>query len=386
VGQELKVDAVLTGRVVPQGDTANVELQLVEVKNGALLWSERFVVRPSAATAVEEEIASRVTTRLRLPSLAGGPPMDPQAHTLYLKGLYQLKKRTKDGLREAQLLFDQAVERDPEQAVLHAGLADAWALIGAYSVLPPGDSFPRAIAAARRALELDGTLADARAALALCTFLYEWKWDEAEAEFRRVTESQPGHAKAHHWYGEFLIARGRTDEAVAALRRAKELDPLSHVIAVDVGRAYYFGHRFPEARAECRRALDVSPGFVQAIECIAMVDLKERRYADAIAGYQEVSRRGIDAGLPGLIMALAGAGRRAEAEAHHARLGSVDRPEVQLILAKGFLGHKDEAFRLLDAARQERSHNLVYLKTDPRADSLRSDPRWAEFVRQVGLE
>lgn len=388
VGRELKVDAVLTGRVVPQADTARIELELVEVKSGALLWGERYVVRPAAAVAVEEEIAGRITARLRLGvlSVARQAPMDPEAHTLYLKGRYQLNKRTPQSFRQAQVLFDQALERDPEQAVLHAGLADAWALIGAYSVLPPADSFPRAIAAARHALELDENLAEARAALALCTFLYEWKWDAAEAAFQLATESRPGYATGHHWYAEYLMARGRTDEALAALRRAKELDPLSLVIAVDTGRAYYFGHRFPEARAECKRALDVSPGFVPAIDCLAMVAIEEGRYDEAVAGYLEVSRLwGADSGLPGRTMAVARSGRRAEAEALWTQLSAADRRLVPLALVQASLGHKDEAFRLLEVARVERSDKIAYLKTDPRADSLRADPRWAEFARRVGL-
>jgi len=392
VGRELKVDAVLTGRVVPQGDTARIELELVEVSSGALLWGERYIVRPAAAVAVEEEIADRVSARLRLGVLSAPrqAPMDPEAHTLYLKGRYQLNKRTPEGFRQAQVLFDQAVGRDPEQAVLHAGLAEAWALVGAYSVLPPADSFPRAIAAARHALELDENLAEARVVLALCTFLYEWKWDEAEAEFRRATEARPGYATGHHWYAEYLMARGRTDEAVAALRRARELDPLSLVIAVDTGRAFYFGHRYPEARAECERALAVSPGFVPAIDCLAQVAIEEGRYDEAVAGYRDVSRLwGADSGLPGQTMALARAGRRAEAEALWARLGADGRPGstalVPLAFVQASLGHKDEAFRLLEAARLQHSDKIAYLKTDPRADSLRDDPRWAEFARQVGL-
>ncbi len=387
VGRELKADAILTGQVVSQGEAAQVELRLAEVQSGRGLWDGRYSVRPDSAIALENEIAQRVVERLRLPASARTARlMDPTAHTLYLKGKYQLTKRTKDSLREAQLLFEQALEHDPQQAVLHGGLAEAWALIGAYSVRSPADSFPRAIAAARRALEMDENLAEARAVLALCLFLYEWDWGAAESEFRRVTRSQPGYATGHHWYAEYLMARGRSDEAVASLRRASELDPLSIVIAVDIGRAYYFGRRFKEARAECQRALEVSPGLVQAIECVAMVDLAEGRYQEAIANYREVIRQGIEAGPPGLMMALSAAGRHSEAEGELAKLGHVDRPAVQLILAKGALGHRDEAFRDLEAARKERSNNLVYMKTDPRADRMRKDPRWTTFARLAGVE
>ena len=167
--------------------------------------------------------------------------MDPEAHTLYLKSLYQLRKRTPEGLRQAQLLLDQAVERDPEQAALHAGLADAWALIGAYSVLPPADSFPRAIAAARRALELDENLAEARAALALCTFLYEWKWDEAEAEFRRATSGITDELRALYDRGYAADAKAFDAigyrEAARAIRGELATDELAGEIA-KATRAY----------------------------------------------------------------------------------------------------------------------------------------------------
>lgn len=392
IGRELGVDAVLTGRVVPEGDTARIDLELVEVKSGALLWGDHYVVKPAAAIAVEEEIASRITGRLRLGVLSIAPqaPMDPEAHTLYLKGIHQLNKRTREGFRAAQVLFDQAVERDPQQAVLHAGLASAWALIGAYSVLPPEDTFPRAIAAARRALEQDPDLAEARVALAFCTFLYAWKWDVAEAEFRRAAESRPNYATGHHWYAELLMGRGRAEEAVAALKRARELDPLSLVIAVDTGRAYYFGRRYPEARVECQRALDVSPGFVPAIDCLAMVALEEGRYDESITGYQEVSRLwGTESGLHGETMALARAGRRAEAEAKLSKLraavGPGYRALVPLAMVEASLGHGDEAFRLLETARLEHNDKIAYLKADPRVDVLRADPRWAVFAQHVGL-
>jgi len=391
VGRQLKVDAVLTGRVALQGDGAEVELKLVEVRSGEVLWSERLNTRLDAGAALDVEIAGRVTGRLRLPSVAAEAPMDPGARTLFLKGRYQLNKRTPEGLRQARGLFDQALGRDPDNALLHAGLAETWALIGAYGVLPPADTFPRAIAAARQALDLDQSLAEARTTLALCLFLYEWRWAAAEAEFRRAAEMRPGYARAHHWYGEYLMARGRTEEAVAALTRAKELDPLSLVIAVDEGRAYYFGHQFPKAREQCQRALDVAPDFVPAVDCLAMVATEEGRYDESIAGYTEVSRLwGSDSGLPGRAMALARAGRSAEAERLWLQLIAKDRPgytqPLSLALVQTSLGHRDEAFRLLDVARLARANNIPYLKTDPRVKSLRDDPRWAEFVRLAGLE
>ncbi|MCB9751929.1 MAG: protein kinase [Myxococcales bacterium] len=392
VGRELSVDAVLTGRLLLEGDAARLELELVDVDSGALLWGESYVVRPSAAVAVEEEIAARITARLRLGLLSVAPqaPMEPEAHTLYLRGRYQLNKRTPAGFRQARALFEQALERDPEQAVLHAAVADTWALIGAYSVLPPRDAFPRALAAARRGLELDERSPEARAVLALCTFLYERRWDEAESEFRRVTASQPGFATGHHWYAEFLMARGRVDEAIAALQRARALDPLSLVMTVDTGRAYFYGRRYAEARAECERALAVSPEFVPAVDCLAMVATEEGRFDEAIAGYQQVSRLwGAQSGLPGQTMALARAGRRAEAEELLARLDVSKRPGhsalIPVAMVHAAMGRNDEAFALLEIARDERSDKIAYLKTDPRVDSLRADPRWERFARQAGL-
>ncbi|HQZ15849.1 MAG TPA: protein kinase [Vicinamibacteria bacterium] len=391
VGRELKVDAVLTGRLMPQRDGAEVEVNLVGVHSGEVLWSQRFASRLEAGGALDEEIARRVTERLRLPSGAAEAPMDPGARNLYLKGRYQLNKRTPEGLRQARGLFDQALERDPDHPLLHAGLAETWALIGAYGVLPPADTFPKAIAAARQALERDENLAEARTTLALCLFLFEWRWAAAEAEFRRAAGTRPGYARAHHWYGEFLMARGRTEEAVAALSRAKELDPLSPVIAVDEGRAYYFGHQFQKARERCQRALDAAPDFVPAIDCLAMVATEEGRYDESIAYYIEVSRLwGSDSGLPGRAMATARAGRSAEAKRLWLQLSARERPgytqPLSLALVQASLGNRDEAFRLIDVARLARANNIPYLKTDPRVKSLRNDPRWADFALQAGLE
>jgi len=391
VGRELGVDAVLTGRVVPHQEAAELELQLIGVGGGGVLWSEQFTLRPTATSALEEEIAGGVTGRLRLPSVAAAPAMDPQAHTLYLKGRFQLNKRTSDGLRQARGLLEQALERDPDNPLILAALADAWVLLGAYSILPPTETFPRAIAAARRALERDAGLSEARVTLAFSLFLYEWNWTAAEAEFQRATQMRPGYATGHHWYGEYLMGRGRTDEALAALRRARELDPLSLVIAVDEGRAMFFGHRFADARSQCQRALDVSPNFTPAVDCLAMVDTEEGRFDESIAGYNEVSRLwGADSGLPGRAMALGRAGRRAEAEPLWTQLTAPGRPgytqPLSLAMIQAAFGNKDEAFRLLDVARVSRANNIAYLKADPRVDSLRGDPRWTVFARQVGLD
>lgn len=187
------------------------------------------------------------------------------------------------------------------------------------------------------------------------------------------------------------MARGRTEEAVATLTRARELDPLSLVIAVDEGRAYYFGHQFQKAREVCQRALDVAPDLVPAIDCLAMVATEEGRYDESIAGYTEVSRLwGSDSGLPGRAMALARAGRSAQARQLWLQLTAKDRPgytqPLNLALVQTALGNKDEAFRLLEVARAARSNNIPYMKADPRFNSLRDDPRWAEFARQTGLE
>ena len=296
VGRDLKVDAVLTGRVLPRGELLTVEVELVDVASGSRLWGERYQGSFARVMRVPEEIAREISSTLQLrltheqeARLARRETEDPEAYRLYLKGRFHWNKRTGDGFRRAVGFFEEAIARDPAYALPHVGLADTYALMAAYSVSPPGQSMPRARAAAERALELDDQLAEAHATLGLVKLLYDWDQGESEKRFRRATSLKPGLASGHHWFAELLMASGRTDEALAELGRAEELDPLSLIVPTDRGRALFFARRYDRALAECQRSLDADRAYAPALITRGMVLEELGRYEEALVGYRQVA-------------------------------------------------------------------------------------------------
>ena len=398
-GRELKVDAVLTGRVIPRGDSLTVEAELVDVATGTRLWGERYQGPFDDVVRVPEDVARQISSTLRLrltqeqqARLDRPETADPEAYRLYLKGRFHWNKRTAEGFRKGIELFEQASARDRTYALPQVGLADSFALMAAYSVRPPGEAMTRARAAAQRALELDESLAEAHASLGLVKLLHDWEWDEAERRFRRALALKPGLATAHHWFAEFFMARGRTEEALAELQRAEELDPLSVIVPTDRCRALFFARRYPEALASCRRALDADAAFVPALITQGWVLEETGRHAEALAAFRDVARLlGNDPHARTLIArstALAGdapAARRMLAEVEEEARKRYISP-YSLALVHAALGEKDAAFRELDRALAERSSWMTYLAVNPRLDALRGDPRFADALERVGLQ
>jgi tetratricopeptide (TPR) repeat protein len=260
--------------------------------------------------------------------------------------------------------------------------------MAAYGVSPAGESMPRARAAALRALALDDALAEAHASLGLVKLLYDWDWDESERRFRRALALKPGLASAHHWFAEYLMARGRTEEALAELQRAEELDPLSLIVPTDRGRALYFARRRPEAIAACRRALDGDPAFVPALITEGMVLEDGGQLTEALAAFEAVVRLTGDPQHRALVArASALAGRRAEGQRILDGLTALDGQRYvspySLALVYAALGRKDDAFRELNRAVDERSSWMAYADVNPRLDSLRGDPRFEEVRRRI---
>jgi eukaryotic-like serine/threonine-protein kinase len=397
-GRELKVDAVLTGRVIPRGESLTVEAELVDVASGTRLWGERYQGRFDDVMRVPEDVARQISSTLRLrltqeqQARLGRPETDdPEAYRLYLKGRYYWNKRTGEGFRKGIEYFQQASARDPAYALPQVGLADSYALMAAYSVRPPSESMTKARAAAERALQLDDSLAEAHASLGLVKLLHDWEWDEAERRFRRAIALKPGLATAHHWFAEFLMARGRTDEALASLQRAEDLDPLSVILPTDRCRALYFARRFPDALASCKRALDADGQFVPALITQGMVLEATGRQAEALAGFREVARlTGNDAQQRTLIArstALTGdlpAARKMLVEIEEQARQRYISP-YSLALVDAALGDRDAAFRELNRAVDERSSWMTYLAVNPRLDDLRGDPRFRDVLKRVGL-
>jgi TolB-like protein/Flp pilus assembly protein TadD len=397
VGRDLKVDAVLTGRVVPRGDQLTVEVELVDVASGSRLWGERYQGPFARVMRVPEEVAREISSTLQLrltheqaERLGRRETDDPEAYRLYLKGRFHWNKRTGDGFRRAIEFFQQAIARDPRYALPHVGLADTYALMAAYSVSPPGQSMPQARAAALQALALDDQLAEAHATLGLVKLLYDWDQGESEQRFRRATSLKPGLASGHHWCAELLMATGRTDEALAELGRAEELDPLSLIVPTDRGRALFFARRYDRALAECQRSLDAERAYAPALITRGMVLEELGRYPEALVGYRQVAALTGDPQHATMIArALALSGDRAGAERLLADIEARARERYvspySLALVHASLGQADDAFRQLDRALEERSSWMAFAAVNPRLDALRSDPRFAEVRRRVGI-
>ena len=395
-GRALGVGAVLTGRVLQRGDHLVIKVELVDLADGSQLWGEQYSRRTADALAIENEIAAQISENLRLKltgeekqNLARPATESTDAFRLYLQGRFYWNKRTEDGIRKGIAFFRSAIEADPEYAVAYAGLADSYAVLGYYTVVAPAEAFPKAKAAAERALELDPALAEARAPLAYAKHYYEWQFEEAEREYERAIAERPNYATAHHYYGNLLTTRGRFEEALEQFRLARELDPLSLIIQIATGFTYYYAHRYEDAIRGPRKALEMDSTFVVAHKILGMALEKLGRFDEAI----EEARRAVDLSGGGtlyatdLAHALAAAGRHDEARTMVAQLeaDSANRYVGPYGLAATYLalGDRDRTLAGLEEALRQRSHWLTFIDLDADFDVLRDDPRFLEIARQV---
>jgi serine/threonine protein kinase/Tfp pilus assembly protein PilF len=398
VGRQLGVRAVLTGRVTQRGEMLTVGAELVDVSDGSQLWGQQYNRRMSDIFTVQEQIAEEISERLRLrltgeekKKLTKRYTQNTEAYELYLKGRYYWNKRTEEGLKRGIEYFNQAIEADPNYGLAFAGLSDAYNIVGWYSYLPAKVAFSRAKSSAQKALALDESLSEAHNSLAAVLLFYEWDWAGAAREFRRAIELNPNYATGHHWYAHYLVSVGRLDEAFQEMQRALELDPLSLIINTETGWMLYFTRDYERAIKQYKKSLELDRSFVPAhlylgIACAhrGMFDAAIRAFKEAIA---------LSGGSTTMVAALAYAhalaGHRAEAEKHVAEL--TEQSAIRFVspydLATVFtaLGENDRAFEWLERARESRSGSMVYLKVEPIFEPLRSDPRFAELIRKVGL-
>jgi Tfp pilus assembly protein PilF len=286
----------------------------------------------------------------------------------------------------------QAVALDPTYAAAYIGIADTYNLLGAqHSVMPPADAFPRARAAAERALEIDPAMAEAFASLGFVAYCFDWDWPAAEGHFRRAIELRPNYPTAHHWYGEFLSTAGRFEEAVASLGRALALDPLSLAVGTDLGATFYYAGDYERGEEELRKALEVDSGFVRAHLVMGAIQEQKGEHASAVASLRRAAElSGRDpAILPALGHALAVSGETNDAREILKELrqlaGRRYIPACGVALVHAGLGEREEVFRWLREAFEQRDMNLLWLKVNPRFDSLRGEAEFTELVRRVGI-
>ncbi|MCW5980784.1 MAG: tetratricopeptide repeat protein [Bryobacteraceae bacterium] len=399
IGRRLRVARVLEGSVRSAGDRLRITVQLIDTATGYYLWSETYDRRMQDLFAVQAEIAGAIGNLLATRLAASRKPEAPrlsqtaiEAYNLYLKGRYLWNKRTAEGMRKSIEYFHQALERDGECALAYAGLADAYLILAHYGLQHPAELVPQGKAAAMKALELDPSLAEAHTSLGFIRSLYDWKWDEAERHYLRAIELNPGYATAHFWYsGDFLVNRGRFDEAFEELKVAMRLDPLSAIVKQSQGYLLFLSRRYQEATAALRQVLEEEPTFYKAHTALGRTLIHMGQYEQAIEALQKGRMFGGD--VPSIFGALgqahALAGNRQEARRILERLSEMARrtyvPCTCFALIHLGLGDRQAALDWLERSAALRELTLAVLGIHPAYDDLRSEPRFAAVLRTIGL-
>jgi serine/threonine-protein kinase len=399
IGRKLNVETLLEGSVRKSGKRLRITAQLVNVSDGYHLWSERYDRDIEDIFSIQDDISLSIVSQLKgkllgkeRAAIAGRHTRDVEAYNSYLQGRYFWNKRTEVGFQKGLEYFRQAIERDPTYALAYAGIADCFNLLGWYCVISSKEAFPSAKSAAERALEIDEDLSEALTSLAFATMLYDWRWEEAEREFKRAIELNPGYATGHHWYAEYLASMGRMDEAMMEAKRALEFDPLSVVMRALCGLALYFSLQYDEAVKQCKRILDMDPNFVPAHLFLGLTYTKKSMFDEAISEFQSAialfGRSSLMLGALG--HAYAASGKQEEARKLLNELKQMSEPMCvpwyYIAAMYSDLGENDEAFEWLTRAYNEHDAWLVFLKVDPIWQTLRADPRYIALLKKMGLE
>ena len=398
IARELNVDAVVEGSVLRSGDQVRITAQLIEASTDKHIWSQSYEGELRDTLALQNRVAGAIADQIRInltpreqAALKNVKVVNPDAYESYLKGRYFWNKRTADGLKVALAYFKQAIDEDPKYAQAYSGLADTYALLGdwQYAVMTPKEAFPKAKAAAIKALELDSTLGEAHNSLAFVLEGFDWDFDSAGKEFQRAIELNPGYATAHHWYAWHLSLVGRFDEAIAEMRKAENLDPLSLIINADLAELLGLAHSYDESIRQSRKTIEMDPNFALAHNQLAQAYLQKQMYDEAVAELQEAVK--LSGGGPTCIDNLARAyvasGKRKEAVKllsdlkRRSNPGYSNAAEIAMIYAS--LGDTDQAMNWLEKGYEERFNPGVLLR--PGFDPLRSDSRFQNLVHRIGL-
>jgi serine/threonine protein kinase/Flp pilus assembly protein TadD len=400
VGADLKVRAVLTGRVLQLGDSLIIKTELVDVAKQSQLWGEQYRRKITDIFELQEEISREISSKLRL-QLSGEEKQklvkrytdDAEAYHLYLKGRYYNNKRTPEWIRKGIEHFQQAIDLDPNYAVAYAGLADSYAFLASSTGgQPPRETYPLAKAAALKALELDDTLGEAHCSLGFFHLLYDWDHAAAEREYRRAIELSPNYANAYDGYGFYFKATGQHEDAIRSCQRALELDPLSLFVQLSLGWAYYFARRHDEALRQSRKVTEMDPNFGFAHWHSGMNYIQKRMYDEAIESFRKAIN--LTGAVPTFISYLghsyARRGRERDARQMLAQLESLSKRQYVSSYFKAMiylgLGDQQKTFEWLDRAYEERSGFLAFVRVEPMLDPLRGDARFVRFVEHIKPE
>lgn len=397
IAKRLGVAHILVGSVQKSKERVRVNVQLVESVRGTHLWAETFDRKLTDIFALESEISKMIAGSLQaklsgqeLYAIAERPTGNTQAHQLYLKGRYFWNKRTGNDLKQSLNYFNQAIVADPHYALAYAGIADAYVLLPTFEAGTPGESYPKAKAAARKAIELDDTSAEAHTSLANALWLDDFDFSESGKEFQRAIELNPNYATAHHWYGNNLLASlGRFAQAVDELKRALELDPLSIIINADLGRTFYFARRYDEAVEQFHKTLKMDSGFYFTYRNLGCALEMKGAFAAAIEHYQKARALNNDSQVLALLAhAYASSGNRTEAMKILEQLKDLSRQRYVSTYSFATiyvgLGDNEEALGWLKKGYQERvGGQIARIKVDPFLDPLRGDARFEALAEKI---
>jgi TolB-like protein/DNA-binding winged helix-turn-helix (wHTH) protein len=405
IGEELGVQYVIEGSVRRDSERVRITAQLIQVSDQSHLWAREYDRDLGHLLQLQDEIAREVANEIEF-GLSGRRPIEVaraavpapapgansyEAYDLYLKGRYFWNKRTAEGFRQAASYFQQAIDKDGNYGRAYAGLADTFSLMSAWYIGPQNELMPKARTAALRALELDDTLAEAHASLALIKENYDYDWPGSEKEFRRAIQLNPQYATAHQWYAEFLSWQGRFGEAFAESEQARQLDPLSLIIATDHASIMYYSRQYDGAVKQCRSVLELDPNFDHARYLMVPSYFELGRYDDAITGIHGWADREKNPWAWAWEAAVYGRwGHADEAQRALAKLEQVsgawsDRTPALLVAYAG-TGQSERVIELLERAYSERSNVVVQIKVDPMYDPVRSDLRFQDLLRRLGFE
>ena len=399
-GTELGVSGLVSGRVVPRGNSIEVNAELTDVRDNTEIWGQHYSGKSTEIISLQRQIAGDLAEKLRFKlstserqQVTKQGTQNPDAFELYLKGRYAWNKRGHSDLVTAISYFNQAIAKDPGYALAYSGLADAYSVLSSHGGTPT-EKYPKSNAAARKALELDATLAHPHAVLGTNMMQYEWDFAGGEGEFKKAFELDPNDATAHQWYAQNIgFIGGREQEALAEINLAHQLDPLSPIISANAGAIRISARQYDEAIVICKKLANENPTFAQAHGCLDLAYGGKRMYPQVIEEWKVFGQLSGDRDFSAFISAMEqgfhSAGWKGaltkgiEVRLAQRKAGSLSAYWIAIMYAD--LGDKDQAFRWLNTAYQERDLYLLKLKTDFLVDPIRSDPRFAELVRKVGL-
>jgi TolB-like protein len=399
IARRLNAATILEGSVQRTGNQLRILTQLINAADGYHIWSERFDREMDDIFAIQDEIAAAIIDKLKIRLLPGEKSAVVKRYTdsvdayhLYLKGRHFWNRRFAPGAPEkAVKYFQQAIALDPRYGLAYSGLADFHNLQGLFQFRAPHETFPSARTAAEKALEIDHTIAEAHASLAFTKMLYEWDWPGAEREFKDALELNPGYGPGHLWYAQYLSAMARFDEAIAEVKRAQGSDPLSLSINANVGLVLYWAREYRQAVEQLEKTLELDPNFGLAHVYLAFALIQQGRHDEAIAAIQKSMEHTGYMPLAISKLGLAYSLRGDRVKAHEvlreaqARFRELGFPSTVLAEIHGGLGDRDKFFECLNRAYDERSPLLPWLKIYPEYDAMRTDPRYDELLRRLGL-